>query len=144
MGNLDDCPVEPDEFPERDEVTQWRCYPAKKIGRWDVREQSVRLDHGNGVDSKEELMLFVGVLDDCHERIGQDSDENCHNEEVTEEEEANQDGFAQEVVLWPKIPGSGSEAHGQLESGYVRECGYVVDDQLTVRRQPWRPLPFLH
>ncbi|KAH0358177.1 hypothetical protein KCU83_g361, partial [Aureobasidium melanogenum] len=71
---------------------------ANNIGRWVtlimVLLNLTNFRNGTTVDSKEELMLLICILDDSHERVRQNSDENCHNEEVTEEEEANQDGFS--------------------------------------------------
>jgi hypothetical protein len=32
-------------------------------------------------------MLFIGILDDCHEGIGQDRNKNGDDKEVTNEEE---------------------------------------------------------
>ena len=87
MGNLDNESIHSDIPAKRHKVLQWYDEPSKDVCGSDVGKQRIRLDHRYGVDSEEKLVLLVRVLDNCHEGIRQNGDQNRNDEEVADEEE---------------------------------------------------------
>lgn len=85
MRNFDDGAIELDELPERHHVPQRRQEPGEDIGWRNVGEQRIILDHRYRVDGKDELVLIVCVRHDGHEGVREDSDQDCHNQEMTDE-----------------------------------------------------------
>ena len=57
-----------------------------------------------------------------HERVGQNSNQNGNDQEVTDEQEQRQKGFAKHVEVAPNIPSGGSKAHHHLEQS-IRRVG---------------------
>ena len=69
MGNLDNSPIDTNKLTEWYDVSQRSEDPGDDV-RWsNVREKGVRLYHRDGIDCKDELMFFIGILDDGHETI---------------------------------------------------------------------------
>src|SRR5665213_86150 len=62
-------------------------------------------------------MFLVGILDNCHEGIRKDGDQDRHNEEVTDEEEECQNSLSQYVVASPSVPCGWSKSHYHLKKG---------------------------
>ena len=90
VRDLDDEPVEADEAAEGHGEAQRGKQPGEDVAGRNVREERIRLDHGDGVDGEEELMLVVGVLSDGHERVCQHRDEDGDDEEVRDEQKGDE------------------------------------------------------
>ena len=65
-------------------------------------------------------MFLICVLHDGHERVRQDSDQDRNDEEVTNDQEDSHDDLPEDVVFWPGVPSSRTEAHHDLKAGKVR------------------------
>lgn len=117
MSNLDNRAINPNEFAEWHKVTKWGDQPSKNVGRGDVREKSVRLDHRDCVHGKEKLVLLIGILHNTHEGIRQNGDEDGDDDKVTNEQEHCQDEFAQHIIFVPKTPCCWSKTHEHLKQG---------------------------
>ena len=76
-------------------------------------------------------MLFVCVLDNCHEAVGQNRDQDRYNQEMGNEQEDSHDRFAQEIVRRPLIPRLESSQH--LSFGKHQ---YLVHGCLTFNQSP--------
>lgn len=87
MRQFDDESIHAQKPFERHCILERNQEPSDDVRRRNVGEECVRLDHGNGVHCKQELMLLVGVLDNSHEGVCQDCDEDRDDQEVTNEEE---------------------------------------------------------
>jgi hypothetical protein len=117
MRNLNQKAVQANKSFERHAVFERNQKPAQQI-RWrNEGEKGIRLDHGNGVDSKQKLMFLVGILHHCHERVCQDCDQNGDNKEMADEEKQRQQHLSQDVCVDPDVPRRRSETHEQLEQG---------------------------
>ena len=60
-------------------------------------------------------MLVIRILDNRHKGVGQNCDQDRHNQEVGYEEEQYEDRPAKDVVIIPTLPCSGGKAHEHLE-----------------------------